>query len=87
MNLNGKLKKLQTAIIKTGFVVKVNTYQFYSADQNRMINSYTLCVPVDYFSEKHQEWKKKDYEVLKTCSMPDIILCLVDIYKAVKAWS
>lgn len=33
MNLNGKMKKLQTAIVKAGLVIKVNTNQFYSADQ------------------------------------------------------
>lgn len=87
MNLNGRMKKLQTAIVKTGLVIKVNTHQFYSAEQNRMITSYSICTPVTYFSERKQEWKLMDFEILKTCSMPDIIFCLVDIYKAVRAWS
>lgn len=87
MNLNGKMKKLQTAIVKTGFVVKINTNQFYSDDQKRMITSYRICTPVYYFSEKYQEWKITDYEIIKTCSMPEIIFCLVDIYKAVRTWS
>ena len=30
MNLKGKMKKLQTAIVKTGLVIKINTNQFYS---------------------------------------------------------
>lgn len=84
MNLNGRMKKLQTAIVKSGLVIKVNTNQFYSADQKRMITSYSICTPIYYYSEKKMEWKTKDYEVLKTCSMPDIIFCLLDIYKAVK---
>lgn len=87
MNLNGRMRKLQTAIVKTGFVIKVNTNQFYSDDQKRMINSYQISIPITYFSEKFQEWKNKDYEILKTCSMPEVIYCLVDIYKAVRAWS
>lgn len=87
MNLNGRMKKLQTAIIKAGLVIKINTHQFYSADQNRMITSYSICTPVTYFSERKQEWKIMDYEILKSCSMPEIIFCLLDIYKAVKAWS
>ena len=87
MNLNGRMKKLQTAIVKAGLVIKVNTHQFYSAEQNRMITSYSICTPISYFSERKQEWKIMDYEILKSCSMPEIIFCLLDIYKAVKAWS
>ena len=86
MNLNGRMKKLQTAIVKAGFVVKINTNQFYSDDQKRMITSYRICTPVTYFSERYQVWKTTDYEILKTCSMIDIVLCLLDIYKAVSAW-
>ena len=87
MNLNGRMRKLQTAIVKTGFVVKVNTHQFYSADQKRMITSYSVCTPVCYYSKRKDEWKVSDHEILKTCSMPDIIFCLLDIYKAVRTWS
>lgn len=87
MNLNGRMKKLQTAIVKAGLVIKINTHQFYSAEQNRMITSYAICTPVTYFSERKQEWKNMDYEILKSCSMPEIIFCLLDIYKAVKEWS
>lgn len=87
MNLNGRMKKLQTAIVKTGLIIKVNTIQFYSDDQKRMITSYRICTPITYFSEKYQEWKTTDYEILKSCSVPDIIFCLHDIYKAVKAWN
>lgn len=87
MNLNGRMKKLQTAIVKAGLVIKMNTHQFYSAEQNRMITSYSICTPVTYFSERKKEWKIMDYEILKSCSMPEIIFCLLDIYKAVKAWS
>lgn len=86
MNLNGKMKKLQTAIIKDGFVVKINTNQFYSDEQKRMITSYRLCTPITYFSKRFQEWRTMDYEILKTCSMIDIVLCLLDIYKAVSVW-
>ena len=87
MNLKGRMKKLQTAIVKTGLVIKINTYQFYSDEQKRMITSYQICTPISYFSERKQEWKIMDYEILKTCSMPEVICCLLDIYKAVKTWS
>ena len=86
MNLNGRMKKLQTAIVKAGFVVKINTNQFYSDEQKRMITSYRICNPITYFSERYQEWKTMDFEILTTCSMIDLVLCLLDIYKAVSAW-
>lgn len=79
------MKKLQTAIVKTGLVIKIHTSQFYSAEQKRMITSYRVCTPIDYYSEKCEEWKITDYEILKTCSMPEVIFCLFDIYKAVSA--
>ena len=78
-NLRGKMKKLQTAIIKRGMVVKINQNQFYSEDQNRMITSYRIITPVECYNQG----KTKDYEVLKTCSMVEVIYCLLDIYKAV----
>lgn len=82
-NLRGKMKKLQTAIIKRGMVVKINQNQFYSEDQNRMITSYRIITPVECYNQGKKEWKTKDYEVLKTYSMVEVIYCLLDIYKAV----
>lgn len=82
-NLRGKMKKLQTAIIKRGMVVKINQNQFYSEDQNRMITSYRIITPIESYNLGKKEWKTKDYEVLKTCSMVEVIYCLLDIYKAV----
>lgn len=86
MNLSGRMKKLQTAIVKNGLVIKVNSNQFYSDEQKRMITSYRICTTVTYYERKSGKWKQKDYEILKTCSMPDIIFCLLDIYKAVMEW-
>lgn len=87
MNLKGKMKKLQTAIVKTGLVIKINSYQFYSDEQKRMITSYYICTPITYYAPKKEEWKITDLEILKTCSMPEVIYCLLDIYKAVNAWN
>lgn len=84
MNLNGKIKQLQKALSKSGFPVKVNVQQFFSKEQERMINQYHVMILVDYYSEKKKRWLTKDEEILKTCSMPDVIFCLLDIYKAVK---
>ena len=82
-NLKGKMKKLQTAIVKSGLVIKINQNQFYSAEQCRMITSYRIITPVECYNPGKKEWKTKDYEILKTCSMVDLIYCLLDIYKAV----
>ena len=82
-NLKGKVKKLQTAIVQRGLIVKINQNQFYSADQKRMITIYRILTPVYTFKIKKQEWKTEDFEILKTASVPDVILCLLDIYKAV----
>lgn len=78
------MKKLQTAIVKTGLVIKVNSSQFYSADQKRMITMYQINTPTWQYSKKKDKWIERDYEILKTASMVDIIFCLLDIYKAVK---
>lgn len=83
LNLRGKMKKLQTAIIQTGLVIKINQNQFYSAEQNRMITSFSVSTPITYYSERKTSWIIKDYEIIKTCSVVDVIICLLDIYKAV----
>lgn len=82
-NLRGKMKKLQTALVKNGLIVKINQNQFYSEDQKRMITSYQIALLVDAYDSDQNEWKKKNYEILKSCSMVDIILCLLEMYKAV----
>lgn len=82
-NLRGKMKKLQAALVKNGLIVKINQNQFYSEDQKRMITSYQIALLVDTYDPDQNEWKKKNYEILKSCSMIDIIMCLLEMYKAV----
>lgn len=82
-NLRGKMKKLQTALVKRGMIIKINQRQFYSEEQSRMITSYSIITPVECYYPGKEEWKTKEYEILKTCSMVDVIFCLLDIYKAV----
>ena len=82
-NLRGKMEKLQTARVKNGLIVKINQNQFYSEDQKRMITSYQIALLVDTYDLDQNEWKKKNYEILKSCSMVDIIMCLLEMYKAV----
>lgn len=83
MNIRSTMKKLQTAILQYGLVIKINSHQFYSADQRRMITMYALTTPVDYYSERASCWKVKDHEIIKTASLVDTLLCMADIYRAV----
>lgn len=69
-NLKGKVKKLQTAIVQRGLIVKINQNQFYSADQKRMITIYRIITPVYTFKKNKQEWKTEDFEILKTGIRP-----------------
>ena len=86
MRLGQAIKKLQTAIIKSGLVIKINRSEFYSDEQKRLITQYHICTPVMY-QKKSGDWGTKDHEILKTCSAPEVIYCLVDIYEAVKKWN
>ena len=83
MNLKRLVKKLQTAILQTGLVVKINTYQFYSKGQKRMISKYQITTPV-YRQNSAGEWKDMYYEILSTCSAVEVVECLNEIYKAVR---
>lgn len=85
MNLKGKMTKIQAGLSNLGFPVKVNTRQFYSEETHRMITIYSVNVRVDYYSEKYKDWRVKDYEILSTSSIPDVVICLLDIYKAVSS--
>lgn len=83
MNLKGKIRKLQSAIVTKGLIIKISQNQFYSVEQKRMITSYRILTPVTYYSERKRCWKETDYEILKTCSVVDMIYCLRDIFEAV----
>lgn len=85
MNFNATIKKLQTAILQTGLVINVNRSQFYSADQKRFIPIITLTTPVFHYFERRGIWKDQNYEIIRTSSQIDVLMCLVDIYKAVSA--
>lgn len=83
MNINLKMKKLQKAILQAGMVVTINRSQFYSAENNRFIPVISLTTKVSHYNQQRGEWKDQMYEILRTSSQVDALLCLVDIYKAV----
>lgn len=82
-NINVIMKKLQRAILQTGLVVKIGTSQFYSDEQERMITMYILSTPT-LQQKKDGTWKMRDYEILRSASMIEVVECLSEIYKAVR---
>lgn len=85
MNLNTIMKKLQKAITSKGLVIKINTSQFYSEEQKRMITVYILNTPT-WQKCRDGTMRTKDYEILRTASGIDIVNCLAEIHKAVNVW-
>lgn len=84
MNASQTIKKLQRAILSTGLVVKVGTSQFYSEEQNRMINIWILSTPT--LQECKTGWKMRDYEILRTASVIDAVKCMAEIWEQAKGW-
>lgn len=85
MNLNAIMKKLQRAILTTGLVIKIGTIQFYSEEQKRMITMYILSTPT-LQKKRYDEWKVKDYEILRSASVIEIMKCLQEIWEESKEW-
>lgn len=63
MNIRATINKLQKALIQRGYIYKLNTYQFYSEQQNRLITGYRIT----------EKQGKKDVKLLKTCSQVEVL--------------
>ena len=83
MNINATMKKLQSAILQTGLATPINRSQFFSYEQKRFIQMISLSTRVFHYYEKIGEWKEQTYEIIRTSSQVDALMCMVDIYKAV----
>lgn len=83
MNFNRTIKKLQTAILNKGLAIEINRSQFYSSDQNRFIPVISLSTKVFHYYERLGVWKDQQFEIIRTSSQVEALLCLADIYKAV----
>lgn len=78
--LNQTMRKLQTALLQLGKRVKINTRQFYSEDQDRMVTMYLVVLP---------EWSKEklkmvDRELLKTCSTVEVVKFLAEMLEGLR---
>ena len=79
-NHSRMIKKLQTALISADAIVKVNTRQFFSEDQERMITCYSVVTPV--WSEKKR--KMIDREQLSTCSAVEVVKFLAKMLEGLR---
>ena len=84
MNINATMKKLQKAILQAGLPININRSQFYSVEQNRFISVISLTTKVYHCYQSTGEWKDQVLEIIRTSSQTDVLMCLVDIYKAVR---
>lgn len=72
MNIKQTINKLQKALISKGCIYKLNTYQFYSEQQHRMITGYRVAEKQEY-RKKNGETGKKEVELLNTCSRVEVL--------------
>ncbi len=83
MNIRKTINKLQSALIAKGYIYKINTYQFYSKEQNRMITGYRITEKQPY-QKKNGEMSVKDVELLNSCSQVEVLKWFVKNWNEVK---
>lgn len=72
MNIKATINKFQKALIQRGYIYKINTYQFYSEQKNRMITGYRITEKQPY-RKKNGEMSAKDAELLNSCSQVEVL--------------
>lgn len=82
MNIRATIKKLQRALINKGTIYKINTYQFYSEEQQRLITGYKITQKQEY-KKKSGEMSVKDVELLNTCSQVEVLQWFVKEWRKV----
>ncbi len=82
MNIRAKINKLQKALIQRGYIYKINTYQFYREQQNRMITGYRITQKQPY-RKKNEEMSVKDVELLNSCSQVEVLKWFVGKWKEI----
>ena len=82
MNYAQTTKKLQKALLTKGIIYKINTYQFYSEEQRRMITGYSITEKQAY-EKKNGEISVKDVELLNTCSQVEVLKWFAEEWRKV----
>lgn len=77
MNIRKTINKLQSALIAKGYIYKINTYQFFSKQQNRMITGYRITEKQPY-RKKNGEMSEKDVELFNSCSQVEVLRWFVN---------
>lgn len=83
MNIRATINKLQKALIQRGYIYKINTYQFYSDQQNRMITGYRITEKQPY-RKKNGEMSAKNMELLNSCSQVEVLKWFVEKWNEVR---
>lgn len=83
MNIRKTINKLQSTLIAKGYICKINTFQFYSDQQNRMITGYCITQKQPY-KKKNGEMSVKDVELLNSCSQVEVLKWFVEKWNEVK---
>lgn len=78
--INQTMRKLQTALICKGKRVKINTHQFFSEEQGRMITTYSVILPKWSIVKR----KMVDHELLKTCSAVEVVKFLANMLEGLR---
>lgn len=81
--LKSSYKKTSKSYIIHRIIIKIGTSQFYSHEQERLITVTIISTPV-FRPTKRGEWKDCDYEILRTASQYDVVMCLKEIWEAVR---
>ncbi|MEY8518784.1 hypothetical protein AALC25_18165 [Lachnospiraceae bacterium 29-84] len=77
MNIRKTINRLQKALMQRGHIYKINTYQFFSEQQNRMITGYRIMEKQPY-QKKNGEISEKDVELLNSCSQVEVLKCFAE---------
>lgn len=83
MSIRKTINKLQSALIAKGYIYKINTFQFYSEQQNHMITGYRITQKQPY-SKKNGEMSEKDVELLNSCSQVEVLKWFMEEWERVK---
>lgn len=83
MNIKQTTKKLQKALITKGYIYKINTYQFYSEEQRRLITGYRITEKQEY-QKKNGKMSVKDVELLNTYSQVELLMWFVEKWNEIK---
>lgn len=83
MNQRMQINRLQNALISKGKLYKINTYQFFSEEQSRMITGYRVTEKVTV-KKPNGDIKSKERELVNTCSQIELLKWFVKEWEAVK---